>query len=1273
MPNTTTFILRAAILLAFCLTLTGEAAAQRRQSEIDLLKEGDVLRELGLNEQQTAQLDEALKKTRPDTEFFKPFLERIGDARAAKNTEEVTKIQAELNEAVAAKTLELQTEALKILTNFQQKKLRQVFLQSSGMRAFSDARVAAEYGLSPEQTGKLDELNREFRTAERALGAEASDEDRDRLAAEWQPKLEGVLTAEQKTRLDSERTFGQVPAVAGPRPGFPGGPMVPGGPMIPGSPQVPGQPAAVGSFGGDATSSETGERHRITEFRFNFRFETWERVLQMYADGAGLTLDLNEIPPGTFSHYDDNTYTARQTLDILNGYLHRKGYAMIENDGFLIVLNTDNGIPPYLIRDVTEEQLLKVGRELEVGNNELATVRISVDGMETARIATEVEALLGPLGSMVALTDSHLLIITDAGANLRRIHGFLTEAMSKSKPDAQIFKAYHLKNLDAEEAEIQVRTQFGMRQNVANVSMAAEEAARNQARMQSRTQSPPQPGSRTSTPAPSTAAAPEVQIAPDLRLNSLLVTGTAAQHALVESILEVLDVSEAPDGTSLTRDRRGTYLEVYQVKSADSGEVTKTLAAMNIPGVQVVNEDRKTGRVHIMATQRQHEEVAALIRQLDGGGVSGSVAVIPLTQLDPLSAAATLRSLFYSDGTEAPTIECDLLSRRLIIRGSMEQITQIRQVLLDLGEDGTGVRERGVGGNIRRFSLQGRNPEEFLKVLQQQWESQQETKINIVIPSDGGPIKSRRTTEEEIDRPGESLDLEKGTLLDPLSGVSRPRSETLQTQAPDFRKPGTERSLVKSFDHTRHSISQNSVARTDRRPSTENVRSFSMHRRFPGDPKPETTVAAPGQTDRWRYTNAAQVDADDADADSDRGPAAAGQAAPLNGQTWDPNERGRRSVPDEDSEVFIQLLGDELVLSGSDESKLDELEDLLDFLHQSLPIKAEYTVVYLSAADAIEAADMLGQFFPSSSVGTTSAASSGSMFGGLSSSLSSMGSSLMNATGLSGLGSASATLRIIPDVRTNSLFLTGPQSMIRDALAFLRVLDSNEIPESLKDMQPRQIAVQFADVDAVANLLKEVFKPYMEAQGGNRQQQQNPLAMMFGGSGGGGRGGNDESTKVRLTLGVDSQTSILTVNSSQEIFNEVQQVVENMDDAARTARPTVRSIQLRHADPVVIQQMLQSLVPRVSVSSSRSSSGSGSGSGGSTPSPGNSDNNGQRSDNNRGAPNQDAINQEIQNRIRERMQQGGGFPGFPGTGGTSGRGSGNPFSGGRPQGGRGGR
>jgi len=86
-----------------------------------------------------------------------------------------------------------------------------------------------------------------------------------------------------------------------------------------------------------------------------------------------------------------------------------------------------------------------------------------------------------------------------------------------------------------------------------------------------------------------------------------------------------------------------------------------------------------------LATSKEHEKIEEMIRQLDGEGGSQSVSVINLSSLDPISATTTLRSLFLRDGNDAPTIEADLLGRRLLVRGTPDQVIQVKALLAQLG------------------------------------------------------------------------------------------------------------------------------------------------------------------------------------------------------------------------------------------------------------------------------------------------------------------------------------------------------------------------------------------------------------------------------------------------------------------------------------------------------------------------------------------------------------------------------------------------------------
>jgi hypothetical protein len=657
------------------------------------------------------------------------------------------------------------------------------------------------------------------------------------------------------------------------------------------------------------------------------------------------------------------------------------------------------------------------------------------------------------------------------------------------------------------------------------------------------------------------------------------------QQSLVEEIIKAIDVSEAPDGTPLGNyNSSGPYLKVYSVSGADAREITKSLDAM-MPGV-VINEDSRAGRIHIWGTTKQHEQVAEWIQQFDGRGGSGSVAVIPLVRMDPLTASSTLRSLFLKEGDAAPTIETEFSGRRLIVRGTAEQIAQIKTVLAELGEDGTGIRKSSEGGPVRRFSLQGRNPEEFLRFLQQSWEASERNPIRIIVPGSQGPIRDRRTPSAPERNPERNPENNERT-----ERPSRHSSSVTEHSDPVSR-------LMKQLLTSAPGNEQSNDGGNEDGKSDEDLNDEAKSNSFDDSASVETSDAG--------------TSAEDA--------------------------------------VRILLNGDELILSSSDEAALDRMEEMLDALQQSLPNRVTWTVFYLQAADATETATMLEQIFPASSV-TNSAANSGFSISGMFRPVTDTVSSL---TGISGLQNSPQTLRIIPDIRSNSLFVSGPEMLIRDVEEVLKVLDASDLPESLREMQPRMIEVRYADIEEVAKIVNDVFKPYIEAPAAARQQN-NPFAALMGG---GGKGGN-ESAQVRMTVGVDMQTSSLIVSSSESLFTQVQELVGSLDDASRSANRQVRVVQLKNADAAQVQESLTSLFPRVRSSVTRSTTG---GATDSAAARGDGSNRGDRSDRGNNANQQDAFQQMMQERMRQRAaEMNGGNSG--GNGGRGNRGGGFPFGG----------
>ncbi len=1067
-------------LTVFCSGILFMSAAAFGQAnvgtELDLLRRDDIRTQLGLTETQTQKIEEASKAGTISQDFFKPYLEKM----KGKTPEEQSAIREEMKQAVVKAKEDVGLQSLNLLDSRQLKMLRSIYISEAGYRSLTDTRVAADLSLTDEQKAQLIELNTARSEAATKLGFSATDEQKAVFKTEWEAKYLAVLNAEQKATWTSLNAG--VVAVPGPETAITDVATPGTTPMTTGANSDTPPPGAqvMSSFGSVADGAEKDQL--VEKFTFNFRYAPWEQVLQDFAVSTGYTLDMAQIPNGTFSHIDGQEYNVDQTLDIMNGYLQRKGFALVRRDGFLVCVNVKDGIPNILVPDVSTEELMARddSGHFKIGENELVRVQILLKKVDVGVMATEVEALTGPLARMTALTQSGILIISDTGSNLRKINSFLEAAIANVTPDL-MFKSYPLTNIDAEEAELMLLAQFGMRQG-AGAALNVSAAAGNDGRRGT----PPAPAGQSST----------LKVMSDTRTNSLFVTGSRDDQTLVEEIIKAIDISELPDGTPLTRaGASGPYLRVYKV-AGRADQAALSINAM-MPGV-VVNEDNAASTVHIFGTSKQHQQVSEWVEAFAAGsGAAGSVAVIPLVKMDPLTAAATLRNLFISEGTAAPTVETDLYGNRIIVKGTATQVDQIKQVLKDLGEDGTGVRAQGEGGTIRRYSLRGRDPDEFMQYLEGEWARNESTPIRIVTPAKKGPIR------------------------DKLVPSRKSQDESAEPKAAPAEVPLTTQSKKRA-----------------------------------GLRKQSGYVAVRRQEETSGK--------EESGADSQSGKRSEGDG-PLDG-------------------IKIVVDGDELLLIYEDEAALDRLEETMDFLQQSIPYRTRWTVFYLQASDATEAAALLEQLIPSSSVTDTAASSGfslGAMFRPITDSVSSM-------TGLSGIGQNPQTLRIIPDPRSNSLLVTGPQSLVDEAEKLLEVLDSTEIPESLRELQPRQLVVEYADIDDAATMVKESFKPFMEPAGG-QQQQNNPLAALMGGGGGGSK---KEPAGVQMTVAVDRQNSRLVISSSEELFLKVESLVQEMDEASKSANRTVRYVQLIHSDATMVQNSLSAMFPRVTSSGTKTTNNS---------------------------------------------------------------------------------
>ncbi|MDB5339364.1 MAG: NolW domain protein, partial [Planctomycetaceae bacterium] len=579
-----------------------------------------------------------------------------------------------------------------------------------------------------------------------------------------------------------------------------------------------------------------------------------------------------------------------------------------------------------------------------------------------------------------------------------------------------------------------------------------------------------------------------------------------------------------------------------------------------------------------------------------------------------------------------PMIEADAIGRRLMIRGTTAQVNEIRGLLKQMGEDPDGgvYVDPSLKGPVRTLSLGGRDPREFVELLQQIWPARDSNPIRIVVPSAIAPTLKSGATKANG-----------GTSSNTVPAVKNKSAGLIKTKLP--LGVGDTEALLEQLDTALNTktIDQELEEATNSDDQVEDQEDAPAADAKPSKPARKSPNKSPKKSP-------------DAEAP------AANEDSPNSTKESGDDEKAAVTQDPSAKPVVVAPSGNNLIIASDDLEALDRLQAMIEALALSAPKRTTWTVFYLRTADATETATMLGHLFPSGSISQTTDPSSSTLMGGLTGGLSSFGSSLMDMTGLSNLASSNA-LRIVPEVRSNALYVSGPTDLVRQVEDVLKVLDASELPESMRDRVPRMIPVEHADVDEVSGIIENVFKDYMTAPaampaGGGGGGGFNPLAMLMAA----GAGGGDAKQKrgIRLTLGVDKRTNSLIVSADENLFRQVETVVKNLDQAALEANRTIRVVTVNQANSHLVQQALGSLMGKVRVSTTGGGSGRSSAPAAEQPATQPEQNGNQRSRSGRsgnGGGTEDA-QKALEQQMRERFLQGAGLLPPQSGGGRSGNG-----------------
>ena len=1021
---------------------------------------------------------------------------------------------------------ESENQGLALLSDEQKTKLAKLRIARQGMLGLADAKIAADLGLTRDQQQEIEKLVKEYNETM----ATGSDLLKKVARPSAEKRLAAVLTEEQ--RANWEKQSGAKAGVVAQTGGASGASSASGAPSSIGSRTggpggaAGGSRAAAGVHKG--VPAEKGPNGEVL-LRFNFSSAPWRDVLEWFAEQADLSFTSEQWPQGTFNYTDTRKYTQQQAMDVINRVLLIKGWVLVINDRMLMLFNVADGpVPGDWVPLLAQEELDKHGR------SEFVKVVYKVSKMSPEAAEAEARKMIDPnRGNVVLFTLAKQIVVTETVEKQLLIRGMIAAVEDSKDERMDIIRLNNLMPIEFM-AFARPLLQIPEGQNATSDG--------------------------------------SLKIVADDLGGRIILTGKATMVERVRELVTQLDAGGGGDvlpGAAIEQPQ----LIIYTVKLADPATVLQVLQTLMAGNVDMrLTHDAKTGNIIALAKPSQHATIRATIDELEG--VAGSIEVFKLRKADPAQMVLSINKLFgetpssgrdrdrdQSASVNAPRVDADPINMMLYVRGTPSQIEAVRQFLIKIGESGGGANEAAIAASDRRnMRLLPLSPRDAAGVLEQvEALMGGRTKIRYISPgnSRGPGIQQGRFRPETP-----SLSDEEAAGLTPLNpGTPAPKAPARGNAAPSSTNSPSTKPAAKPSGETK------TKARV-RKPAAPIA---FVNYQEPGEGAVQETPTQPA-----------------ASAQPAEGNASAGQSGSTDNGAAPSSDVPSESSTETQSEIIVVSTPNGIMIRSDDLDALDQFEELVRIYMPATVGGKRYTVYYLKYAKAEIAASLVQEMLtgaPADSggggglMGDLAAQMIGDIGGGMLGGLLGGGGGGGSAAG--GALGATGAASIIPDPRLNALVISATPRDLDIIEQLLQVIDQPESPDPQQLLPPpRFIPVNNNTADSVATIVKQAYAGRIQGEGGQSQRQPSPQdfieALRGGGRGRGGSSRQSRGEEAKMTIAVDTKSNSLIVSAPDYLFNEVKQLVEELDAVAISPDDTVRVVALKRTSATVMQQQLGS-------------------------------------------------------------------------------------------------
>jgi type II secretory pathway component GspD/PulD (secretin) len=495
--------------------------------------------------------------------------------------------------------------------------------------------------------------------------------------------------------------------------------------------------------------------------RFQFRGQSWTDVLEWFGEISGMSVDWQELPGDYLNIATQRGYTVDEIRDLLNRHLLARGYTLLRQDEFLIVVKCDQ-LSAGLVPQVTLAQLD------ELSPHEYVRVLFELDWILADEVAEELEPLLSKNGKLFAMSATNRVEAMDAVANLREIRELLNDEQKVENGEPRLVREFVLLYARAQDIKDQLSQLLGSTTSnqMPMAGMTPEQMQQQQQMMQQQMQmqmqmqqqqqqmQQGQPGQPPGQP-PRVSARPRrggpvmgpkedpVRMIVNRRRNSILVQAPPNKMAIIADAVRLLDVQD--EGSRSLQAYLGR-MQVYRLAQLDPQKLVASLQELGgLDPTTRLEVDPANRAIIAYASPADHFTIRSTIEKLDSS--ARHVEVIPLRRLAADEVAGTIQNLMgnvserqgsrsdYMDymyggysfgrrgrGAESEDqfrIEADVANNRLLVRANDVELEEVVSILVKLGEM---PREAAGSGMTRVLNvIPGEHAAEFYQQLQRSW------------------------------------------------------------------------------------------------------------------------------------------------------------------------------------------------------------------------------------------------------------------------------------------------------------------------------------------------------------------------------------------------------------------------------------------------------------------------------------------------------------------------------------------------------------------------